>query len=142
MRPARYAVSAEVKVAARRIVFDGCEAMNGSTPAQESHPRASLVGESLGCRSLPNTPVSLRSERCAFAVVGQHIGRMLNGADCVQKGLDGAFDVLGIIGERQHPLADVPDLLDRAYKIATTDAVRPVATAMRAGSSRPEPRRE
>ena len=36
VRPARYAVSAEVKVAARRIVFDGCEAMNGSTPAQES----------------------------------------------------------------------------------------------------------
>jgi len=45
--------------------------------ARVGNQRASLVGESLGCRSLPNTPVSLRSERCAFAVVGQHIGRML-----------------------------------------------------------------
>jgi hypothetical protein len=62
--------------------------------------RGSPVGDSLGCRSLPNTPISLRSERRALAVLGQHIGRMLDGADCVQKGLDGAFDLSGWVGQR------------------------------------------
>src|SRR3954470_8071726 len=36
VQPARYLVSAEVKVAARRIVSDGCEAMNRPTPLQGS----------------------------------------------------------------------------------------------------------
>ena len=55
VRPARYAVSAEVKVAARCIVFDGCGAMNGSTPAQESAINAprwwEIVSDAARCRT-------------------------------------------------------------------------------------------
>src|SRR3954462_9893335 len=86
--------------------------------ARVGDQRASLVGDSLGCSSLPNTPIGLPSEGCAFAVVGQHIGRMLDGADRVEHGLNGTFDVSGIIGQRQHSLADASDLLDRADEIS------------------------
>ena len=58
VQPTRYAVSAEVKVAARRIVFDGCEAMNGSTPAQESAINAArrweIVSDAARCRIRPS----------------------------------------------------------------------------------------
>src|SRR4051812_35771975 len=46
----------------------------------------------------------LPSEGCALAVLGQHIGRVLNRADRVQKDLNvnGLLNLAGRVGERGH----------------------------------------
>src|SRR4051794_13884366 len=84
VQPARYLVSAEVKVAARRIVSDGCEAMNRPTPLQGSVINAPHSSETdldaTRCRIL----IGLPSEGRALAVVGQHLCRVLNRADRVR----------------------------------------------------------
>src|SRR5829696_10587997 len=105
-----------MKVAARRVVFDAPESTRGvESRARVPDHRASRTGDNFGLTGWPNTSISLRSEGRAFAVLGQHLSRVLNRADRLQKGLDRALNFTGIIGQRQHPLTEFLDLRHHAH---------------------------
>src|SRR3954447_17431258 len=63
-------------------------------------------------------PLSVIKKACAGRGWSAPRSRALNGADRVQKGLGGAFDLSSIIGQRQHFPADLFDLPYHAHKIS------------------------